>query len=481
MKFHGVFHIERGQHSDSSASDLCGEPVRDATTGAGVLMDFAHDMLFESYNDPTVICGCLDCSNTHLQDEMDGENFVAFIAKCTRDSDGIRELVARDTRLYVLADSAFSRFINLVSCMQRVSVARVKNCGLTTGRLRELVFALFSLPPMQGTAFDYPFHALDALGEIAPLRATSELNLKNNGINDALIHEVTLMKNGYLRESPPIGVEKLVLSDNPISDKALNYLVILFPSLKELHISNCSLVTGHKIKEFLCHYFSKLEILSLDGNQLCADAILGILEVMKGRNKRDESPPLEVWLRNVGVMDESWRPLLAFCESKSTRSKFTVKHNFQRFLGERMPRSERSHDVVNVHVFFSGMKPIKFEDHDVLSTTSTVEFVKRVIDDINAMSLFDATDLSKVKIRPRYRSAFQGLIDCGKLRMRMFKAESAYMIRRNIYDDSAIQVDAIKNPEAYSLLIGSPMPGVSISFDITVCEDEENSLQLTVR
>ena len=127
------------------------------------------------------------------------------------------------------------------------------------------------------------------------------------------------------------------------------------------------------------------------------------------------------------------------------------------------------------------MKPIKFEDHDVLSTTSTVEFVKRVIDDINAMSLFDATDLSKVKIRPRYRSAFQGLIDCGKLRMRMFKAESAYMIRRNIYDDSAIQVDAIKNPEAYSLLIGSPMPGVSISFDITVCEDEENSLQLTVR
>ena len=445
-------------------------------------MDLSFDSMFESYTDPTFFCGSLNCSRTYLQDRGDANKFVSFVAECA-EQHSIREFVVRNSRLGVLDDSQFDRFLRSVSYMTHLSIVRVQSCGLQPHRLQGLIFTILSLPTIKGTALEYPFE-LDSSGLIKqtkPIRATSELNLRNNCLNDSSLRDLAMMNGGSLKESPLLGVEKLVLSDNDISDKAFRYLVILFPSVQELHLSNCSRITGSKIKEVLLSYFPKLEVLNLDRTSVSHEAILGLLAVMEARRKNEYSPPLEVWIRGIAVVDDSWRELLKICESKGSRSRFTIKHDLQKFCGEKSPRIEHSHEVVKVKVCFSGMHPITVEDYDVMATTSTVKFVKRVIDDINAMSIRDASDSSTVKIRPLYREAFQCLLDSGKLRMRMFKAESATMFKTNIYDNSFTEVDAIENPDEYSALIGPPAPGIAVSFDITVCEDEEKSRTLLVR
>lgn len=421
-----------------------------------------------------MFCNTLTLENIWLQHVSDKCDFTNFVNKCALDN-SIKECVFRNTRL-CLNRTQFYDVLQSVSSMTSLTAVSIQEWKDEPLRLAELIFSVLNLPAMQGLAFDYAFK-LECSGlikEIEPIKQTSELCFSSNSIDDKFLLDISIKKDHFLCKNPVEGVEELVLSNNPLTDEAFKYLVVLFPSLKKLHLSRCTGIKASKIEKILNGYFPKLELLNLDGTSLCQDALVGLHNVMKERWRVASSPSLEVWLRGVGIPDDSWGPLLTFCSNKGRNGKFTVKHDLQRFVATNNVYIEQCHEMVYVSVFFPGFAPIHIIQSDVMATHSCATFVNRVLRDLRMMSTAELDQSSSVKIRKEYRDAFQHLLDGGILGMHKLKAESAFMIKKNSYFYNRVieEVDAIGTPKEYSVWIGPPVPGVSVSFEIVICYDD---------
>ena len=392
----------------------------------------------------------------------------------------VRELAIVGSDLGSLDESTYNRFLLAVSFMKRLRVVRLQDCGLRPRQFLRLLVCVLSTPTMRGTAFDYrlDFESLCGAKRAKICESTSEVSLKNNSLSNKFFKYLAIGNDGSFQKSPLSGVVKLNLSGNAISDKSFHYLTVLFPCLKELHLSGCKGVTGAGFKDVFTSYFPKIELLNLDGTSLCHTAFFALGDVVRARHKNSLSSPLDVWFREVGDADESWRHLLDVCDKKSEHFKFTTKHDMQHFCGECTPRATLIHEVVDVTVYFNGFTPVRVVDHDVVSTTSTADFVKRTLDDLNAMSMLALDEAKHVKIRKTYREAFQGLADSGHLMMRMFTAETATMCKTKTYSGTFTSANALRMPSTYAPLIGKPCAGVALSFYITVCEDEAQTAKL---
>jgi len=432
-------------------------------------MDF--DMEVQTLVLPDVFAGSLDLSRARLVSIQDGRDLSAHVSAISRSDEAkaVRQILMRETLLYKMEDLSKTSLITSMKHFKNLSIARFESCGLGKRDMALLVSELLHLPCMQGTSFYYPFQlANDGSVDTAvvPDMLRSEINIKNNDLDDQWFKSLGNLHNQRLVKSRARGVAKLVLSDNSMSDGCLRFVVKLFPNLHELHLSGNKGVVGACMGDVISK-LPELKLLNLDKTSVGGPGMKSLYNGLVGRTKT--VMPLEMWLRSSAhPMDNHWTKLLELCVHPKTNGLFSIKHDLQVGIGSIRPREVQCHDNMLVIIWIDGIGEISVVHPETNATQNTNDLANRIVNEVNAVSLgdIDASMRKRCTLRNLYVKAFESVIGEGHLKRRVFKVEQARLIKINKFTDEQVHIDGMSGE-----LMGEVTPGWRLQFEVTLAVD----------
>lgn len=301
---------------------------------------------------------------------------------------------------------AFDRVFGALRRMQELQVVQLEGCDDTEGgagkkRLLDVVLAVLDLPHFVTKTPDW-----SKCGSV-------KLTIPSNRIDDAWV--TSLLRGANQKQRT--GVEVLVASDNHLTDKGVNFLSGLLPSLSELHIDGNHAVALNNAAE-ICKRLPSLTHMSADRTSISSTAMSHMLHCIETRAGYKEILPLTVCARALARdPEEGWVPMLDYCNTSEGKKHFVIKHDFKTGLGEANRCRVKCHDVVRVKLYVNRFGMLEVVHRNVMATRLVWSLAKSVIDELNVACLhtdkLKTKDTITLQLRRQYSDAVRPLLDAG--------------------------------------------------------------------
>ena len=397
-------------------------------------------------------CGVLDHSASHPEEEYDVLQITSDVKRVAReDPDIVVQLNLSQCRLGLAPRESLA---STVESFTWLSVVKLNACGIHGNSMIMLLYRVLCLPSMQGTRIVQNVH--------------SEISIQCNDINDDTIRRISEIGGGHIRTSPALGLHRLDISYNNVTDLGIHMLSSLTPRLAQLYLSGNRAFTGTHL-HFHLTKFAPLSILAMDKTSVDK---LGISNLLAGLMKRKtlDTVPVELWMRSMThpPMDY-WCKLMDFCCAKvDTQKKFrvTIKHDLQNGVGHWYPRAAPRHDSILMRLFLNGWSPVEVRHFDIPSDLAVARLVTLAMSEITAVCFEDTTRIAKASargVRVRYCAALRHIVKSGDFFMKVFKLDTARLVYVNKYTNEKVVVGGV-----YNELFGVPKPGWSIEVEVAV-------------
>lgn len=417
-------------------------------------------------------CGVLNYSQRRMFDGCDVCDLIQELRNISnRNPDNIRQLNLSNCCLDLMKPHYHSFLGTSVQCFVWLSVVKINTSGLHGRHMVALLYPLLRLPFMQGR---------NPVGDAkTEAMYPAEISLQNNQITDETVMLLSEMEGCFLRSSPAVGVKKLDLSYNSVTDKTVRSMARLTPRLTHLYLTGNSGFTGTHLESHVTK-FSPLSVLGMDKTGVDSQGVANLLAGLCKRKASDQCP-VELWMRGmVHQPKDNWCALLKFCSAKvDAKNKFrvTIKHDLQNGLGHYSAGAMSRHDVVVVKLFLNGWQPVEVRHFDIPADMPISRMAALAVNEVTAVCFEDMTrpaNTTARALRLRYCAALKHVIERGTMVMKVFKVETARALYIHKFSDEKAVVDGMG-----SEVFGTPKPGWEVTVEVAVDEDTDMLTRLS--
>ena len=358
-------------------------------------------------------------------------------------------------QMALFSESSFQRAVRAVGAFHSLQVVRLEGsgvcaigCNVGADRLLRLVQCVIDLPHFKGTA-------------LAGERCTTvELSIPANRLGDGWVSQL-------LRSArhPRSGLEVLVASDNQLTDKGVNYIAGLFPSLSKLYLDGNQQVTLANASEVL-QRLPNVTHIDVNSTSVASVGVLNIMKVMKARLSKSPVTPLTISAKALSsAPDEKWMAAMDFCNKASAKTHFAIDHDFKFGLGNVNRCLMKCHEEIRIRIYINRAPSIVVTHRNVMATRGVWNLASAAIEELNVACMQE--EGSKIKdtltldCRRRYREAVQPLVTLGAIQVKLFKLGGVKVERRSVLDNECT-VSGVDPGE----LLGAPVPGIELTLKV---------------
>tara|TARA_B100001057_G_scaffold480030_1_gene552400 strand:+ start:666 stop:2012 length:1347 start_codon:yes stop_codon:yes gene_type:complete len=433
------------------------------------------DVLFRRFNLPEVFSCHLDLSKSNARDRRDAHSIAEYLRTLTFGNNTVSPSILKkidfiDCGLQFMDDMAWRLTKTALNNMKFLSIVNIERSRLSESAMVDLLYTLLQLPAMQG----------EQLMQDRPRTHEAEISIRSNNCYDNMFLLLGSRNGRDLVNDPAKGVRKLILSNNNFSDKAVAFVAVLMPKLKELHLSGNVNYHGQDLCKHVCDKFNPLTLIGLD--QTGVDDV-GIQSLERGLAKRFSmtSPErIEIWMRMLSVpQDARWTPLLNFCLQPKHRFIVLLKHDMQRCMGHPHRQTVEVHQNVVVRLFVNGWSFVDINHMETLSTVSVNTIANIAVKELNLVCRDEelrAPSRAIAQLRSRYACALSQMSQSPTMAGKCFKVSTAVMKAVNKFTDKTKVISKTGNE-----ILGRPVPGWIALVEVETEEDKEAMLALSVK
>lgn len=419
-------------------------------------------------------CGVMDHSTLQPQDPRGVWDIVQNILKASQKTpNAVRHLNLSRCRFDLMNTHDHRCLATSVDSFVWLSVVKLNACGLAVDHMVALLHRLLCLPFMQGRN---PAYKEDI--ETSACMTGAEISIQSNGVTDETLRLLSEKDDCFLRTSQAIGVQKLDLSYNKVTDKGVCTMAHLTPRLTHLYLNGNRGFTGTHMESHVTK-FAPLSLLAMDKTGVDSHGLASLLAGLSKR-KASDACPLELWMRSMlHPIKDNWCPLLDLCRAKvDKRKKFRleIKHDLQNGLGHHYASATSQHDCVLFKIFLNGWQPTEVKHFDVPSDMAIARLAVLAVNEVTAVCLEDTKrpmNSMAMALRLRYAAALKHIVDSGTMFMKMFKVEYVRALYISQYTNEKVVVDGMGND-----VLGAPKPGWDVVVEVAADEDTELLNQL---